>query len=202
MREHYWTAPDCYLGLVSPHNSSCWWFLSPEPNWWEVIWTSGQALWIRFGSSTNHRKFLFLAISKQHILFCWHLEYRKGFSSIELVQSLKSCPTLWESMDCSMADLLVLHYLLEFVQIHSWTNLELFKLITLSWWCHLTTSSSVIPFSYPQSFPASGSFPHTHSKENASVLPCLWTKANCMAHLQFKEFMLLSRSGVQCWSCI
>ena len=30
----------------------------------------------------------------------------------------------------------------------------------LSWWCHPTTSSSVIPFfSCPQSFPASGSFP-------------------------------------------
>ena len=30
----------------------------------------------------------------------------------------------------------------------------------LSWWCHPTISSSVIPFSfYPLSFPASGSFP-------------------------------------------
>ena len=30
----------------------------------------------------------------------------------------------------------------------------------LSWWCRPTISSSVIPFSfYPQSFPASGSFP-------------------------------------------
>ena len=28
-----------------------------------------------------------------------------------------------------------------------------------SWWCHPTISSSVIPFSCPQSFPASGSFP-------------------------------------------
>ena len=28
----------------------------------------------------------------------------------------------------------------------------------LSWWCHSTISSSVIPFSHPQSFPASGSF--------------------------------------------
>ena len=27
----------------------------------------------------------------------------------------------------------------------------------LSWWCHLTISSSVIPFYHPQSFPASGS---------------------------------------------
>ena len=29
----------------------------------------------------------------------------------------------------------------------------------LSRWCHLTISSSVVPFSCPQSFPASGSFP-------------------------------------------
>ena len=28
-----------------------------------------------------------------------------------------------------------------------------------SWWCHPTISSSVIPFSHLQSFPASGSFP-------------------------------------------
>ena len=29
----------------------------------------------------------------------------------------------------------------------------------LSWWCHPNISSSVIPFSWPQSFPVSGSFP-------------------------------------------
>ena len=28
-----------------------------------------------------------------------------------------------------------------------------------SWWCHPAISSSVVPFSCPQSFPASGSFP-------------------------------------------
>ena len=33
---------------------------------------------------------------------------------------------------------------------------------SLSWWCHLTISSSVIPFSScPHSFPASGSFPRS-----------------------------------------
>ena len=32
----------------------------------------------------------------------------------------------------------------------------------LSWWCHPTISSSVVPFSCPQSFPASGSFPMSH----------------------------------------
>ena len=33
------------------------------------------------------------------------------------------------------------------------------KLTSSSWWCHPAISSSVIPFSCPQSFPASGSFP-------------------------------------------
>ena len=34
---------------------------------------------------------------------------------------------------------------------------------TLSWWCHPTLSSSVVPFSsHLQSFPASGSFPMSH----------------------------------------
>ena len=32
------------------------------------------------------------------------------------------------------------------------------KSCTLSWWCHPTNSFSVVPFSRPQSFPASGSF--------------------------------------------
>ena len=52
----------------------------------------------------------------------------------------------------------------------------------LSWWCHPTISSSVIPFSsWPQSFPASGSFPMSQfftsgaqsigASASASVLP-------------------------------
>ena len=51
-----------------------------------------------------------------------------------------------------------------------------------SWWCHLTISSSVVPFSSRlQSFPASGSFPMSHffpscgqsigASASASVLP-------------------------------
>ena len=61
----------------------------------------------------------------------------------------KSCLTLCNCMDCSMPGSTVLHYLLELVQIH----------VLLSWWCYLTISSSVAPFSFClQSFPASGSF--------------------------------------------
>ena len=37
---------------------------------------------------------------------------------------------------------------------------SLSKFMSLSWWCHPTISSSVVPFSScPQSFPASGAFP-------------------------------------------
>ena len=38
----------------------------------------------------------------------------------------------------------------------------------LSWWCHPNISSSVVPFSCPQSFPASGPFP------DESVLCIRW----------------------------
>ena len=51
----------------------------------------------------------------------------------------------------------------------------------LSWWCHPTVSSSVAPFSCPQSFPVSGSFPISQffasggqsigASASASVLP-------------------------------
>ena len=41
----------------------------------------------------------------------------------------------------------------------------------LSWWCHPTISSSVVPFSScPQSFPASGSFPMSQFFTSAKVL--------------------------------
>ena len=55
---------------------------------------------------------------------------------------------------------------------------SLLKFIS-SWWCYLTISSSASPFSYPQSFPASRSFPMSHLSAlggqsigaSASVLP-------------------------------
>ena len=58
---------------------------------------------------------------------------------------------------------------------------NLLKLMSISWWCHPTISSSVIPFSCLQSFPASGSFPVSQlftsgdrsvgASASASVLP-------------------------------
>ena len=61
----------------------------------------------------------------------------------------KSSPTLCNLMDCNMPGSSVLHYLLEFAQIH----------VHWVWFC-LTILSSAAPFSScPQSFPAPGSFP-------------------------------------------
>ena len=63
------------------------------------------------------------------------------------VQSL-SCVQLCDAMDCSMPGFPVHHQLLELAQTRP-----------LSQWCHPTISSSVVPFSRLQSFPASWSFP-------------------------------------------
>ena len=61
----------------------------------------------------------------------------------------KSWPTLCDPMDCSIPGPSVLHYLLEFAQIH-----------VLCQWCYLTILSSTALFSFClQSFPASGYFP-------------------------------------------
>ena len=68
--------------------------------------------------------------------------------SVQFSSVAQSCPTLCHSMDCSIPGLLVHH--------KSW---HLPNSCPLSWWCHPTISSSVVPFSScPQSFPASGSF--------------------------------------------
>ena len=59
-------------------------------------------------------------------------------------------PTLFNSMDWSTPGFPVLHHLPELAS----------NSCPLSWWCHPTISSSVIPFSSClQSFPARGSFP-------------------------------------------
>ena len=56
----------------------------------------------------------------------------------------KSYLTLCNPMDCNTPSFPVLHHLPEFAQTQSW--------------CHPTISSSVVPFSFLQSFPATGSF--------------------------------------------
>ena len=59
----------------------------------------------------------------------------------------QSCPTLCDPMDCSMPGLPVHHQFSELISY------------ALSWWCHPTMLSSVVPFSsHLQSFPASGCF--------------------------------------------
>ena len=72
------------------------------------------------------------------------------FTSKECCSFAKSWLTLCDPMDCNTPGSSVLHYLLEFAQIHvPWVSDAI-----------LTISSSATPFSFcPQSFLASGSFP-------------------------------------------
>ena len=60
----------------------------------------------------------------------------------------KSCPTLCNPIDCSTPGSSILHYLPEFAQAH----------VHRVWWCQPNISSSAIPFSPSQSFPASDLF--------------------------------------------
>ena len=71
------------------------------------------------------------------------------------------CPTLCDRMDCSTPGFTV----------HHPTPGAYSKSCPLSWWCHPTISSSVVPFSCPQSFPASVSF-----ESNQSALRMRWPK--------------------------
>ena len=72
-----------------------------------------------------------------------------NIKSVQFSSVAQSCPTLCNPMDSSTPGLPVHHHV-HHVQPNP---------CPLSWWCHPTISSSVIPFSSClQSFPASGSF--------------------------------------------
>ena len=93
----------------------------------------------------------------------------RGWSISLLFSSVAQlCPTLCDPMDCSMPGFPVHHQLLELAQTKC----------PLSWRCHPTISSSVVPFSSClQSFPASGSFPLSQfftsgGQSFGSISPC------------------------------
>ena len=90
------------------------------------------------------------------MLFSWKLllDFEVKSTGIDAISNIsyysvaKSSPILCDPMDCSTPGFSVLH-----LPVCS-------NSCPLSWWCHQTISSSVVPFSScPQSFPASGSFP-------------------------------------------
>ena len=69
--------------------------------------------------------------------------------SVQFSSVTQSWPTLWDPMDCSTPGFSFL-----FLSPRACSNSY-----PLSWWCHPTISSFVIPFFCLQSSPASGSFP-------------------------------------------
>ena len=81
-------------------------------------------------------------------------------SSVQLLSRVRLIVTLWAA--ARQVSLFI---------ANSWT---LPNSCSSSWWCHPTISSSVVPFSCFQSFPASGSFPISQfSSGGQSMLPIL-----------------------------
>ena len=78
-------------------------------------------------------------------------------SSVQFSSVAQSCPTPWDPMNCSTPGLPVHQHARPLCpsptpRVHP-------NPCPSSQWCHPTISSSVVPFSCPQSLPASGSFP-------------------------------------------
>ena len=123
--------------------------------WWWPFWQ----VW----SDTSHC-IISLIISDVK-LFMWPHFFKKAKKQVKLIFYIKyipniniwprccsvaqSCPTLWDSMDCSTPHFPVLHHLLEPTQTHvHWVSDA------------IQPSCLLVPFSSClQSFPASGSFP-------------------------------------------
>ena len=118
----------------------------------------------------------FLVVSKHCKLRCSYLPFMssilkaKCWILVQFGSVAQLCPTLW------------LHGLQQTVPpCPSPTPGGYSNSSPLSWWCHPTISSSVIPFSCLQSFPASGYFPMSQffasggqsigASASASVLP-------------------------------
>ena len=108
--------------------------------------------------------------------------------------------TLWDSMDHSMPG---------FLPCLSPSPRVCSNSCLLSWWCHPTISSSVIPFaSCLQSFPASGSFPVSQfytsggqsigASASASVLPMNSVQFRCSVMSNSLRFHGLQHTRLPC----
>ena len=120
---------------------------------------------------------------------------RFQFSSVQFSSVAQSCPTLCDPMNCSTPGLPVYPQLPEFTQtqVHRVGDA-----------CHPAISSSVVPFSsWPQSLPASGSFPvsqlfawggqSTGVSVLASVLP---KKSQGWSPLEWTNWISLQSKGL------
>ena len=85
---------------------------------------------------SGHHLCCYYCAEKQFLLHSW----------VHFSWVAQLCPTLWDPMNCSTPGLPVCHQLPEFTQTHVHRVGD-------------TISSSVVPFSCPQSLPASESFP-------------------------------------------
>ena len=111
----------------------------------------GQRILVGYSLRGRKRVGHYLVTKKQQQYYITYLKVAKRINlksySVQLSLVTQLCPTLCDPMNCIKPP------------CPSPTPGVHPKPCPLSWWCHPTISSSVIPFSsYPQSFPASGSF--------------------------------------------
>ena len=120
-----------------------------------------------FRGSSQPRDWTHIFCIERQILYHWAT--REAQSYYQFSSVTQSCPTLCNPMDCRLPCL-------------SLTPKACSNSCPLSYWCHPTISSSVVPFSScPQSFPATRSFPGSwlftsggqsiRASASASVLP-------------------------------
>ena len=107
---------------------------------------------------------------------------RMGLSSVT-----QSCPTLWDPMNCSTPGFPVHHQFLELAQTRP-----------LSQWCPPTLSSYVVPlFSRLPSFPATGSFPVSHSFTSGGQSIGVSASASCENQENGPRILFLLGSRVE-----
>ena len=140
------------------------WGMTEWLNWTELNETAMQKNGFLLQRTTFSRSNIFHLGNSFTIRGTWLLIH-PYFNSVA-----QSCLTLCDPMDsaCQAS--------LSITNSRSYSNSR-----PSSWWCHPTISSSVIPFSCLQSFPASGSFPRSQffasggqsigAAASASVLP-------------------------------
>ena len=103
----------------------------------------------------------------------------------------QSCATLWDPMNCNMSGFSVHHQLPDLLKLMS---IELV-------WCHPTISSSVVPFSRLQSFPASGSFQRSQFFASGSQrMNSTMTLDKVVITLSLPQFLIYKISKWGDWS--
>ena len=141
----WWTGRPGMLQSMGLQRVRHYWAPEQQNNTFKMVvnWINAES-----NSKSSSTRLLVFCCLILHIIHQVILIWNPLDNSVQFCSVAQSCQTLCNPMDCSTPGLPVHHQLPEFAQTRP-----------LSWWCHPTISTSVIPFSsWLQSFPAWRSF--------------------------------------------